>query len=37
MRQTEKTPEYVAVKADEPNFVDTDKLTFIITKEYAVL
>lgn len=37
MRQSEKTPEYAAVRADEPNFIDGSKLTFIITKEYEML
>lgn len=37
LRQSEKTPEYAAVRADEPNFLDQSKLGFIITKEYTVL
>jgi uncharacterized protein (TIGR02118 family) len=37
MRQSEKTPEYAVVRADEPNFIDGSKLRFIITKEYEML
>lgn len=37
LRESEPTPEYAAVRADEPNFVDPSKLAFIITKEYTVL
>jgi uncharacterized protein (TIGR02118 family) len=37
MRQSEKTPEYAAVRADEPNFADVDRLSFIITKEIQIL
>jgi uncharacterized protein (TIGR02118 family) len=37
MRQSEKTLEYAAVRADEPNFIDGSKLRFIITKEYEML
>jgi len=37
LRESEKSPEYAAVRADEPNFLDTGKLAFIITKERTVL
>lgn len=37
MRQIEKTPEYAAVCADEPNFMDREKATFILTREYEML
>jgi uncharacterized protein (TIGR02118 family) len=37
MRQSEKTPEYATVRADEPNFINGSKLGFIITKEYKML
>ena len=37
MRQSEKISEYAAVRADEPNFIDESRLTFIITKEYVVI
>lgn len=37
MRESERSPEYAAVRADESNFIDTSKLAFIITKEYEVL
>lgn len=37
MRQSEETPEYAAVRADEPNFIDGSQLSFIITKEYGML
>jgi len=37
LRESEKTPEYAAVLADEPNFIDRSKLAFIITKEHTVL
>jgi len=37
MRQSEKTPEYAAVRADEPNFIDVGRLAFIITKEHVVV
>jgi uncharacterized protein (TIGR02118 family) len=37
MRQSEKTPEYATVQADEPHFIDGSKLSFIITKEYEML
>jgi uncharacterized protein (TIGR02118 family) len=37
LRESEKTPEYAAVRADEPNFLDGSKLAFIITKEHEIL
>ncbi len=37
MRQSEETPEYAAVRADEPNFINGSQLSFIITKEYRML
>ena len=37
LRESEKTPEYAAVRADEPKFLDPGKLAFIITREYTVL
>ena len=37
MRESEGTPEYAAVRADEPNLLDVGKLRFIITKEYELL
>jgi uncharacterized protein (TIGR02118 family) len=37
MRESATTPEYAAVRADEPNFIDVDRLTFIITREHAIL
>lgn len=37
MRESEKTAEYAAVRADEPNFIDVNKLSFIITKEYVIV
>lgn len=37
MRQSATTPEYAAVRADEPNFIDVDRLTFIITREHVIL
>ena len=35
-RESEKTPEYAAVRADEPNFMDSGKAAFIITKEFEI-
>ena len=37
MRVSTTTPEYSAVRADEPNFIDLDHLAFIITKEHVKL
>jgi uncharacterized protein (TIGR02118 family) len=37
MRVSLTTPEYQAVRADEPNFIDTTNLAFIITKEHVKL
>jgi uncharacterized protein (TIGR02118 family) len=37
MRVSETTPEYTAVRADEPNFIDTERYAFIITKEHVML
>lgn len=37
MRHSERAPEYAAVRADEPNFIDVAKLCFIITREHRVL
>ncbi len=37
MRASEKTPEYAATRADEPNFIDPSALKFIITKEHVML
>ncbi len=37
MWESEKIQEYAAVRADEPNFIDVTRLTFIITKEFVVL
>lgn len=37
MRVSEKTPEYQAVRADEPNFIDPERFAFIITKEHVML
>lgn len=37
LRESEKTPEYAAVRADEPNFIDQEKVAIIITKELEVL
>lgn len=37
MRVSQTTPEYQAVRADEPNFIDPGNLAFIITTEYVML
>ncbi len=38
MRESAKTPEYRAVRADESNFIDTaHPFPFIITRDFAVL
>ena len=38
MRESATTPEYRAVRADEPNFIDTTHpVPFIITRDFAVL
>ena len=37
MRASEKTPEYAATRADEPNFIDTTNLKFIITREHTIV
>ncbi len=37
MRASEKTAEYAATRADEPNFIDAAKLRFIITKEHTIV
>jgi uncharacterized protein (TIGR02118 family) len=37
MRESAKTPEYAAVRADEPNLLDGSRLSFIITRELRVL
>ena len=37
MRVSQTTPEYQAVRADEPNFIDTTNLAFIITREHVML
>ncbi len=37
MRVSQTTAEYQAVRADEPNFIDTTNLAFIITKEHVML
>jgi uncharacterized protein (TIGR02118 family) len=37
MRASEKTPEYAATRADEPNFIDAAKLKFIITREHTIV
>jgi uncharacterized protein (TIGR02118 family) len=38
MRESATTPEYRAVRADEPNFIDTTRpFPFIITRDFAVL
>jgi uncharacterized protein (TIGR02118 family) len=37
MRVSQTTPEYQAVRADEPNFVDISHLAFIITQEHVML
>ena len=36
LRQSAKAPEYAAVRADEPNFMDVSKARFIIAKEYEI-
>ena len=37
MRVSETTPEYQAVRADEPNLIDPEHYAFIITKEHVML
>jgi len=37
MRESATTPEYAAVRADEPNFIDTSHLSFIITQERVII
>ena len=38
MRESAKTEEYRAVRADEPNFIDTTQpFPFIITRDFVVL
>lgn len=37
IRQSNNSSEYAATRADEPNFIDVSKLTFILTKEYEML
>jgi hypothetical protein len=37
MRESATTPEYAAVRADEPNFIDTAQLSFIITQERVII
>lgn len=37
MRVSQTTPEYQAVRADEPNFIDPEHFAFIITKEHVML
>ncbi len=37
MRESATTEEYAAVRADEPNFIDTARLSFIITQERIVI
>jgi len=37
MRVSQTTPEYQAVRADEPNFIDPGNLAFIITTEHVML
>jgi hypothetical protein len=38
MRESATTPEFRAVRADEPNFIDTTHpFPFIITRDFAVL
>ncbi len=37
MRVSATTPEYQAVRADEPNFIDGGSLAFIITREHVML
>jgi uncharacterized protein (TIGR02118 family) len=37
MRESAKTSEYAAVRADEPNFIDVQRLSFIITRERTII
>jgi uncharacterized protein (TIGR02118 family) len=37
MRESAKTTEYAAVRADEPNFIDVSRLSFIITQERIII
>lgn len=37
MRESSKTAEYAAVRADEPNFLDSNRLNFIITRERVII
>ncbi len=37
MRESAKTAEYAAVRADEPNFIDVQRLSFIITRERIII
>jgi uncharacterized protein (TIGR02118 family) len=37
MRESAKTAQYAAVRADEPNFVDGSRLKFIITQERIII
>ncbi|MGD0073404.1 MAG: EthD family reductase [Candidatus Binataceae bacterium] len=37
MRLSEKTAEYAATRADEPNFLDASTFKFIITKEHTII
>jgi uncharacterized protein (TIGR02118 family) len=37
MRVSQTTPEYQAVRADEPNFIDANNLAFIIAREHVML
>jgi EthD domain len=38
MRESATTPEFRAVRADEPNFIDTTHpFPFIITRDFTVL
>ena len=37
MRESAKTTEYAAVRADEPNFIDVSRLSFIITQERFII
>ncbi len=37
MRESAKTAEYAAVRADEPNFIDVSRLSFIITRERMII
>jgi len=37
MRASAKTPEYAAVQADEPNFIDVSRGSFIITRERVII